>query len=368
MAKIISVQIYKLNIPLIRPFITALRRVDNIEDIVVIIHTDNNLVGYGSAAPTPVITGDSHDSIISTIKNIIAPKLISRDIADFENILNQIQSSAINNTSAKAAVDIALYDLFAKRCNLPLYQFLGGNNNIVLSDTTISVKFVDEMVADAKLFVSQGFKQLKIKIGLNVIDDIARIKAIRDAVGNDIQICVDANQGYSVKQALQIINELELADLNLSMIEQPVKAYDLTGLKYIRDKVHSQIYADESCFSVRDASKIIENNIADGINIKLMKSGGIYNAQTIYALATAHNIPCMAGCMLESPIGVAAMASFVASRQNSGLIDLDPPFMIATNPLNGGMQVDGARLILSNEAGLGIFGLGDNAEFLYEVK
>ena len=368
MIKITSIQIYKLSIPLIRPFITALRRVDSVEDIVVAIHTNNGLIGYGSATATPVITGDNHDSIIATIKDIIAPKLINRDIADFENILHYVQNSVVNSTSAKAAIDIALYDLFAKRCNLPLYKFLGGCNNIVLSDTTISVKALDEMVLDAKLFVAQGFKQLKIKIGLNVIEDLARIKAVRHAVGNDIQICVDANQGYNVKQALQIIYELEQANLNLAMIEQPVKAHDLNGLKFIRDKVNSQIYADESCFSVRDASKIILNNIADGINIKLMKSGGIYNAQTIYALATNYDIPCMAGCMFESPIGVAAMASFVTSRQNIKFIDLDPPFMLAINPLQGGMQIDGAKLILSNELGLGIISLGDNAKFLHEVK
>ncbi len=367
MTKITSIKIFKLCIPLIRPFITALRRVEAIEDVVVLINTDNGLIGYGSATSTPVITGDSHASIISTIKDIIAPKLIGRDITEFDNLLHFIQNSVVNNTSAKAALDIALYDLFAKRCNLPLYKFLGGANNIVISDTTVSVKGIDAMVADAKLFVSQGFKHLKIKIGLDIDEDIARIKAICSAVGREIQICVDANQGYTVKQALQVIRKLEQEDLNLVMIEQPVKAHDFAGLKFIRDNTNSEIYADESCFSPRDAGKIIAENIADGINIKLMKSGGIYSAQTIYAMATINNIPCMAGCMLESPLGVAAMASFVAGR-NIRLIDLDPPFMIVNNPLQGGMQVKGAQLILSDEAGLGISGLGDSVEFLYEIR
>ncbi len=351
--KINKIKIAKLTIPLIRPFITALRRTEHVEDIVVLIETDNGLVGYGAAASTPVITGDSQESIIGALQ-ILATKLINCDLTNFEEILLLIQNSLVNNTSAKSACDMAIHDLVAKRLNLPLYQFLGGGKTELKILTTVSVKNVAEMVNDAKLFISQGFETLKIKVGLDPIEDVKRIKAIREAVGPQINIVTDANQGWDAKSALSIINNLEIHNLNIAMVEQPVKAWDYSNLKYVRDNSSLPIYADESVFDLRGALKVISENAADGINIKLMKSAGIYQARSIYDLATAHNIPCMAGCMLESPIGLSAMASFIAGRTNIKFIDLDPITMISTNPVVGGISLDGATIRLSDKPGLGI--------------
>ena len=356
--KINQIQIAKLRIPLIRPFITALRRTEHVEDIVVILSTNNGVLGYGSAASTPVITGDSQESIIGALQ-ILATKLLGKDITNFEELLLLVQNSLVNNTSAKAAMDMALHDLVAKQLQVPLYKFLGGGKPELKILTTVSVKDAAEMVEDAKLFVSQGFETLKIKVGLNPAEDIARLKAIRQAVGNSIHILSDANQGWDAKSALQIIDSLAANDLGIAMVEQPVKAWDYNNLKYVRDNSRIPIYADESAFSLRDVSKIISGEIADGINIKLMKSGGIYAARPIYDLATAHNIPCMAGCMLESPIGLAAMASFVVGRSNIKFVDLDPITMIKYNPIQGGVTLNGATLSLSELPGLGITHLGD---------
>ena len=356
--KINQIQIAKLRIPLIRPFITALRRTEHVEDIVVILSTNNGVLGYGSAASTPVITGDSQESIIGALQ-ILATKLLGKDITNFEELLLLVQNSLVNNTSAKAAMDMALHDLVAKQLQVPLYKFLGGGKPELKILTTVSVKDAAEMVEDAKLFVSQGFETLKIKVGLNPAEDIARLKAIRQAVGNSIHILSDANQGWDAKSALQIIDSLAANDLGIAMVEQPVKAWDYNNLKYVRDNSRIPIYADESAFNLRDVSKIISGEIADGINIKLMKSGGIHAARPIYDLATAHNIPCMAGCMLESPIGLAAMASFVVGRSNIKFVDLDPITMIKYNPIQGGVTLNGATLSLSELPGLGITHLGD---------
>lgn len=355
-----QIEISRLRIPLIRPFITALRRTEHVEDIVVIIKTDTGLLGYGAAASTPVITGDSQESIIGAIQ-IIANKLIGKDTSNFEELLLTIQNSLVNNSSAKAALDIALHDLVAKSMHQPLYKFLGGGKPELKILTTVSVKDAAEMVADAKLFVVQGFETLKIKVGLNPVEDIQRLKAIRDAVGNSLHILSDANQGWDAKSALQIIDSLLTNDIGITMVEQPVKAWDYANLKYVRDNSRIPIYADESVFSLRDASKVINGQMADGINIKLMKSGGLYAARSIYDLATSHNLPCMAGCMLESPIGLAAMAAFVVGKSNIKFVDLDPITMIKSNPVIGGVSLDGAILRLSSAAGLGIESI-DNLE------
>ncbi len=353
-----QIEISRLRIPLIRPFITALRRTEHVEDIVVIIKTDTGLLGYGAAASTPVITGDSQESIIGAIQ-IIANKLIGKDTSNFEELLLTIQSSLVNNSSAKASLDIALHDLVAKSMHQPLYKFLGGGNPDLKILTTVSVKDAVEMVADAKLFVAQGFETLKIKVGLNPAEDIQRLKAIREAVGNSLHILSDANQGWDAKSALQIIDSLLTNEIGITMVEQPVKAWDYANLKYVRDNSRIPIYADESVFNLRDANKVISGQMADGINIKLMKSGGLYPARPIYDLATSHNLPCMAGCMLESPIGLAAMAAFVVGKSNIKFVDLDPITMIKSNPVIGGVRLDGATLHLSSSAGLGIEKIDD---------
>lgn len=364
--RISNIKIARLKIPLIRPFITALRRTDHVEDIVLIIGTDTGLVGYGSAASTPVITGDSQESVIGALQ-LLANKLIGVELANFEEILRQVNTGLVNNNSAKAAADIAIHDLVAKSMRLPLYKLLGGGKPELKILSTVSVKDVSEMVSDAKLFVSQGFETLKIKVGLNPEEDIGRIKAIRDAVGKKINIVSDANQGWDAKSALRIINTLVENELDIAMVEQPVKAWDYDNLKFVRDNSALPIYADESVFSVRDVLKVISGSYADGVNIKLMKSGGIYAARTIYDLATAHNLPCMAGCMLESPIGLAAMASFVVGRANIKFIDLDPITMIKINPVKGGVILNGAALTLSEGYGLGIDHV-DGLEILISIN
>lgn len=351
--QISSIEIAKLRIPLIRPFITALRRTEHVEDIVVILTTDSGLTGYGTAASTPVITGDSQEAIIGGLQ-LLAARLIGADLGNYEEILRNIHTGLVNNNSAKAALDIAIHDLVAQSAGLPLYKLLGGGAPEIRTLTTVSVKNVAEMVADAELFVSQGFETLKIKVGLNPAEDIERIKAIRNQVGDKINIVSDANQGWDAKAAIHIINELVTNKLNIAMVEQPVKAWDIANLKFIRDNSQLPIYADEAVFGIRDVMAVINQQAADGINIKLMKTGGICAARTIYELAASYAIPCMAGCMLESPIGLAAMASFIASRSNIKFVDLDPITMIKANPVHGGVTLNGAVLHLSDKPGLGI--------------
>lgn len=363
-----SIVIGKLTIPLIRPFITAIRRTENVEDIVIQIKTHCGQIGYGSAAATPMITGDSTDSIISAIKHAIAPKLISQDLANFNNLLALNEHAIQKNTSAKAAVDVALHDLFAQKCKLPLYQFLGGNKSQLKSCITISVKDKAEMAADAIALVAQGFSTLKIKVGLNAVDDLERIKAVYNAIGREINLVVDANQGWDTKSAIQITQQIEKEKLGVTFIEQPVIANDFINLKFIHDHVTTPIFADESCFSVVDTLRLAKLNACSGVNIKLMKCGGIQNAQAIYNIAKAANMQVMVGCMLESPIGVAAIASFALSKMDICFADLDPLALIKHNPIIGGATISRDTITIPNKPGLGIDSLGDSFEPICEIN
>jgi L-alanine-DL-glutamate epimerase-like enolase superfamily enzyme len=182
-----------------------LRTVESIQDIIIRIETDTGEIGYGEAAPTAVITGDTKGSIITAIRDYIAPSICGMEIEDLDGIMRNMHGCIIKNTSAKAAVDMAIYDLYAKNLGKPLYKVLGGHRKEVETDLTISVNEIDEMISDSLRAVEQGFRILKVKVGKEGIKDIERIAAIRKAVGEEIVLRVDANQGWKAKEAVRII-------------------------------------------------------------------------------------------------------------------------------------------------------------------
>lgn len=351
---ITDIQTGHLSLPLARPFKTALRTVERVEDVAVRILTDTGEVGYGEAPPTAVITGDTTGSILCAIRDFIRPNLIGMDIEDMEGIQKKLHGCILHNTSAKAAVDMALYDLWGKRWNAPLWKLLGGAKPSFRTDITISVNPVDEMVADSLDAVRQGHKILKIKVGKDGKGDVERIAAIRQAVGPDISIRVDANQGWNAKQSVAIISALERKDLDIELVEQPVPALDVDGLRYVTERVQTPILADEAVFAPADAVKIITTGAADYLNIKLMKTGGIWQALKICGLAESYGVKCMTGCMLESKLAVTAAAHLCAGQSIVTMADLDGPSLCAVDPFEGGPVFEGASITMTEAPGLGI--------------
>ena len=352
--KIKNISVKHISIPLIKPFKTALRTATSAEDTVVIIETDDGHVGYGEAPPTGVITGDTNGSIIAAITDNISKLLVGEEIENIERIMDRLNMAVVRNSSAKAAVDMAIYDLFGQLYKAPLYKLLGGYRNTVETDITVSINEPEEMREDALRFVANGFTALKLKVGVDIQKDIARVKAIREAIGYGIKIRIDANQGWQAKEAIRGIRRLEDAGLDIELVEQPVKAWDLEGLKYVTDHVETPIMADESMFSPQDAFKILSMHAADLINIKLMKSGGIHNALKIVAIAEACGVECMLGSMLESKIGITAAAHLAGAKKNITRFDLDAAILLAEDPVVGGVEIQGSRLILPEKPGLGI--------------
>ncbi|OKY25189.1 dipeptide epimerase [Thalassotalea sp. PP2-459] len=353
--KITNIRFAKLVVPLITPFKTSMRTVENIEDLVVIIETDAGEVGYGSAPSTPVITGDTHGSIIAAVELVYLPKLRGMEIENLNGIITIIQTSMVNNTSAKAALEIAIYDLWGKKYKAPLSKLLGGGANNLRTDITISVDQIDKMVKDAMEALENGFDILKIKIGHNILEDVERVKAIHQAVGEKALLRLDVNQGWSAKQTVYAANLFENAGIQLELIEQPVKADDFAGLKYISDRINTPIMADESAFSPTQVIELITNQCVDIINIKLMKTGGISKAITIADIAKAYQVDCMIGCMLEGSIAVAAAAHLAVAKSTViTKIDLDGPALGRFDPVKGGVLFDNSLIKLNNLPGLGI--------------
>ena len=355
--KITAIRTGEISIPLASPLKTALRTVERVEDIVVCITAENGMVGYGEAPPTAVITGDTKGSILSAINQFIAPAILGADLLALDEVMERMHRAIKGNTSAKAAVDMAIYDLWGKVLGKPLYQLLGGYRQELETDLTISVGETAQMVADSLAAVKAGYRILKIKVGKEGMADLPRIAAIREAVGPEIRLRVDANQGWNVPDSIRIISAMEDKGLDIDLVEQPVEAHDLAGMARITQAVYTPILADESVFSPLDALEIIRRGAADLINIKLMKTGGIHQAIKICHIASLYGVECMMGCMLESKLAVSAAAHLAAAQGIITRADLDGPSLCSLDPFTGGPDYTGPAIRMNDLPGIGITGL-----------
>ncbi len=353
--KITNLYTQRLTAPLKKPFITSLRRVDVLEDLVVVVECDSGLAGYGEGAPTPVITGETMGSMIATIE-YIKPHIIGLEIEDFHTILSLVHGLILKNTTAKSALEIALYDLKAKVNKQPLYQMLGGTQTHFKTDITISMGEIKQMIEDSLSAVNLGYDTLKIKIGDNLQKDIERVKAIHHALDRNIKLRLDANQGWTAKESVKLLHALEREDIIAEFIEQPVKADDTEGLKYIKERVQTPLLADESIFSVKDARKLFEMQAIDYINIKLAKTAGITQALKLADLSKEFGVKCMIGCMLEGPISLAAGVHVASAKADIiTMIDLDAVSLLDSHPAETTILFDESNIILSDSKGLGVF-------------
>jgi L-alanine-DL-glutamate epimerase-like enolase superfamily enzyme len=213
------------------------------------------------------------------------------------------------------------------------------------------------MAADSAEAVEDGYRILKLKLGKESVHDFERVRLIRERVGYDVRLRVDANQGWKPKEAVRLIRKMEDAGFDLELVEQPVAARDIDGLKHVTDNVATPVMADESVFSAWDALRIMERRAADIVNIKLMKAGGLHAALRICALAEIYGVECMMGCMLESKVGVTAAAHLAAAKRVITRVDLDGPALCEQDPVEGGAVFTAASIAITDAPGLGIAGI-----------
>ena len=344
--KITAITLSIEKIPLRTPFITALRHVEDVENVRIAIHTDTPNIGYGAAPATKAITGEDLQSITRSIKKVIAPKLVGETF-ELPKLLKTLHACCEGNSSAKAAVDMALYDLASIANDSTLVAFLGGEPKSLRTAVTISLKTPQEMARDAKEAFGRGFDILKVKVGGRDGLDTERIEAVRGAVP-EARLLIDANQAWSVYESLEIIKAI--SPLEIELIEQPVDGHDLDGLKRITQQSTIPILADEAVFTLEDAKKVIENKAADLINIKLMKCGGISKAIEIIEYCRGEGVKCMMGSMLEGPTSIALTAQLVMAYADAiSHIDLDSPLLYKRIPTGTGLQFFNNTIELEKE-------------------
>ncbi|MGA8113753.1 MAG: enolase C-terminal domain-like protein, partial [Actinocatenispora sp.] len=255
---------------------------------------------------------------------------------------------------AKGAVDVALHDLAARRLGVPLARLLGGSADSVRTDVTLSVASAAELAATAAARVADGFDVLKIKVGTDPTGDVARIVAIRDAVGPGVRIRLDANQGWTPREAVRAMRALEDSGADIELVEQPVDGHDVAGLAHVTEHIDTPTLADEAVYGVRDLLAVIERRAADMVNVKLAKSAGLGPARTLLELASAAGMGTMVGSMMETHIGVGAAASLVAAYGTTAVSDLDAAWWLSSAPVVGGIRYEGATVRLPDAPGLGI--------------
>ncbi len=356
---ITAVRTHRVTAPFHTPFVTALRRAETIESLLVEVVDEEGRSGWGEAAEVWRVTGESVAGAEAACRGPLARVIVGRDPDELAPLSASVATAMPGNYNAKAAVDVALHDLAARRLGIPLVRLLGGTSLRVSTDVTLAAGAADEIAAAAANRVADGFTVLKAKVGTDASTDLARVKAIREAAGPGIRIRLDANQGWTPREAVRVIRSIEDAGLDVELVEQPVTAADISGLAWVSDRVDTPILADESVFGVRDLAEVVQRRAADLVNVKLAKCGGLGPARTLLELARSFGVGTMVGSMMESPIGVGAAASLVAAHGTTVTSDLDAAWWLAHSPVKGGMSYEGTSVVLPDAPGLGVTGLAD---------
>ena len=347
-----QIEVYKVSLRYSEPFKIAAGTSTEANNIVIRVLTDYDAVGLGESSPSKRVTGETAKTVLRAIDRI-APKLLGKCPLRIENDVETMDSTVPENPAAKAAIDIALHDILGQTARKPLYRLIGGYRTEVLTDITLGIKPPKQTAQDALSAVKNGFKALKVKVGIDPLEDVECVRLIREAVDGETQLRIDANQGWKPEQAIEVLNKMDAYDVQFA--EQPVRAEDIEGLGKVRRDSPIPIMADESVHSPEDALRLVRAEAVDLMNIKLMKCGGILKARKIAAVAEAAGIPCMIGCMGESGLGISAATHLAAAVKNIKYADLDSDLLLRDKLVKkGGTEIKNSVRTFPKASGLGI--------------
>lgn len=351
--KIKSIELFLAEIKLKQRFTTSLISRDHTYNIFVKVTSDERLYGWGECSPNPVINGETAETCMITGR-MLANSILGKDPREHEQIMFVMDRVLFSNTSIKSAIDIACHDLAARSEEKPLYLYLGGSvQKKIYTDYTVSVNDVEKMVIDALRVKELGFPSIKIKLGDGKGDDVERVRAIRKAVGSEMDLRVDANQGWQVKQAISILNEI--AHEGVQYCEEPISRRNYFKLKKIKRQSSTPVMADESLFDHYDAKKLIKGDHCDMFNLKLGKSSGLLKAQKIIELATKANMEMQIGGFLGGKIVMTANCHLAHTHELIKYFDFDSPLFHSIDPIQGGIEYQKDwEIRLPESAGLGV--------------
>ena len=350
------IDLWAVRLPLHEPFVVSYVSQADVPTIIVRLQTSDGITGWGESTPDPNVTGETYGGTFETLRRDLLPAMLGRDGRDREAALLALDALVENAPAAKASIDIALHDMIGRASGVPVWALLGGRSKPHLEiSRVISIKSPEAMAADARRHVENGFKTVKAKVGdpTRPLLDAERIAAVREAIGPDIGLKVDVNQGWRTPGVAIAAIRASLPSAP-DYIEQPVAQWDIEGLAEVRRQTGAIIMADEACHGPREMLRIAQLRAADLVNIKLMKTGGLFRAMQVNAIAETAGIRAQVGTMVESSIASAAGLHLAMALDNVRTIEMGGPNMLAGDIGNLKQYYATNRIDLPDSAGLGI--------------
>jgi len=321
------------------------------ENVLVRLRTDDGLVGWGESSPYAAVTGDSQATNLAAAK-MLAGIVKGKDPFDLARIVTLMDAATTGEPGIKAAVEMAIWDICGKLTNRPVRCLLGNYRDSFETDLTVYLDDPRVMAEKALSVVNRGFKSVKVKLGETAAADIERVRMVREKIGKEPRIRIDANQGWTPNEGVRALKGIDAYDVQFC--EQPVPYWDWEGLRFVRERSPIAIMADESVHTPHDAITAVRRDAVDMINIKLMKTGGILQAVWVARIADAADMKCMLGCMSETRVALTAAAHVVCSQRNVLWADLDAFTEHNIDPVIGGMQVKDGVIHAPTTPGLGL--------------
>ncbi|MGI6642689.1 MAG: mandelate racemase/muconate lactonizing enzyme family protein [Bacillota bacterium] len=352
--RIVSARVIPALIPKKTAFKVAYATRTRAVSIFLRLDTDTGHVGWGESLPNREVTGEERDEVYRRLAEWTAVNLIGEDPFDTERIRLKMDADLTSMPSARCAIDTALWDLRGKALNRSLRQLLGNARPRIDASSSIGIMSLDKTVKEARALMNQGFRHIKVKIGLDLENDIARVKTMREQLGTDWHLYLDANQGYTAREAVDLV--MCLADERVDLVEQPVPAEDVDSLAEVTRESPIPICADEAVKDSPSLIRILERRAAHMINVKLQKCGGPSEASLLVRMAESAGMKAMIGCMIESRVGITAGLSVALGLANVYYVDLDGAFDLADDVVttNTGAQYAGGYQFLAEGPGLGL--------------
>jgi o-succinylbenzoate synthase len=322
--------------------------------VIVRVTADCGIAGVGEASPVCRYAPETQESIFYAIKHYLGPSIIGMNPENIQSVHDRMNGVMSGNLFAKAAVDMALYDLLGKAYGLPCHMLLGGRfRDRVPIAYVVGIKPFDHAARDIEWAVEHGFRTLKIKVGQDIRHDSDFVERVRRLVGPEMKITVDANAGWKTDEAIRNIRILE--EWSIDSVEQPVPGWDIRGMRRVRQAVRTRIMADESIYSTQDALRLVENDAVDIMNIYIAKAGSMNETKKVAAICESAGLSCLVGGMVELGVGTAASLQFVAAVESIDLPNyIAGPIINAADIVREEFGVADGCLTVPHGAGLGV--------------
>src|SRR5258706_361888 len=352
--KIKSITSWSADLGNTKPYTIAFKTVDEVNNAFVEVILDNGVTGIGAGNPSEYVTGENFQQCADALHEKNISFLVGRDIRELHQLTFEVWQKFPKNPAARAALDIALYDAFTKFLNVPLVKYLGQKIQSLPTSNTIGIKNVEETLKEAQEYGERGFKVLKVKLGIDLNEDIERMVKLREKFGKKFIIRIDANQGYTPEKTIEFYQKTKYLDIEL--IEQPLPAKEIDALKKLPDEIRKVIAADESLLTPKSALELVKPPRATGIfNIKLMKCGGIGQALKIADIGAQEGVDLFWGCNDESIVSITAALHAAFACPHTKYLDLDGSLDLAEDAVSGGFVIEDGYMYPNDKPGLGLF-------------